>query len=134
MKAYTVTSAIGVLTAVVGGLAGFADTILLAGFGICGGPPLSAGMVVFAALTTLLPASAAGIFPGPWWIPALIFSAPLPLAFLAGKGSGEWGRSAAALLCVALAFGGAWFFKCAKWESKRGSADEHSNKATKPCE
>jgi len=126
MKASTITSALGVLMAVVGGLAGFADMIILAGVGICGGPPLSGGMVAFAALTALLPAVTAGIFPGPWWIPALIFSAPLGLAVMGGAVSHEWHRSAAAFLCVAIAFGGAGLFKPRKLRVESSSVERSS--------
>jgi len=125
MKASTISSGLGVLMAVVGGLAGFADMIILAGVGICGGPPLSGGMVAFAALTALLPAVTAGIFPGPWWIPALIFSAPLGLAITGGVVSHEWHRSAAAFLCVAVAFGGAGLFKPSK-SGSRSALVRHS--------
>ena len=111
MKSNSIISALGGLIMVAGGMAGFIDAFLLGGYGICGGFPLSWGIFAFAALTALLPVGAVGVFSGPWWVPALIYSGPLGMASLGAALSGEWYRCLATAACAAIGFGGAWLFR-----------------------
>ena len=111
MKSSTITSTLGIVMMLAGGAAGIIDSFLLGGFGICGGYPLSWGVFGFAAFTALLPTGAVGVFSGPWWLPALIYSSPLGFSILGGVLTGEWNRSFASAACLALAFGGAWIFR-----------------------
>jgi hypothetical protein len=94
-----------------GAAGGFIDSFLLSGFGICGGFPLSWGVFGFGAFTALFPAGTVGVFRGPWWLPAVVYFGPLFIAVLGGALAGEWYRSIASIVCIALAFGGAWLFK-----------------------
>jgi hypothetical protein len=111
MKSNTITSTLGIVMILASGAAGIIDSLLLGGAGICGGMPLSWGLFGFAALTALLPAGAVGVFSGPWWLPALVYSAPLGFSVLGGALTGEWNRSIASIACLALAVGGAWLFR-----------------------
>ena len=111
MKSNAITSTLGILMTAVCAIVGFLDGIVLGGFGICGGFPLTWDVFAFAAFTALLPAGTVGLLCAPWWIPVLFYSGPLVFSLLGGAISGEWYRSLASFVCLALAFGGAWLFR-----------------------
>jgi hypothetical protein len=111
MKSQTITSTLGALMFLACGATGFIDSLLLSGAGICGGFPMTWGIIGFGIVTALLPAGTVGIFSGPWWISSVIYSTPLFFAMVAAASTGEWYRVIASIGCVALAFGGAWLCK-----------------------
>jgi hypothetical protein len=111
MKSQTITSTLGVIMMLACGATGFIDSLLLGGIGICGGFPLTWGIFGFGAVTALLPMGAVGVFSGPWWLPAVVYSAPLFFAVIVAGLMGEWYRTIALIGCLALAFGSAWLCK-----------------------
>lgn len=111
MKSNAITAAVGILMILACGAAGVTDAILLSDLGICGGVPLTLGMFGFAAMTALLPAGTVGVFSGPWWLPAVLYSGPLGISFLAVALTGDWKRGVASAVCLLLAFGGALVFR-----------------------
>ncbi len=111
MRSNTIISTLGVLMMLACAGLGFINAFLLGGLGICGGVPLTWGVFGFAVVTSLVPAVAVGMFAGPWWLPALVYSAPLVFSVMAGVLADEWYRTAASIGCFALAFGGAWLFR-----------------------
>lgn len=102
MKSNAITAAVGILMILACGAAGVTDAILLSDLGICGGVPLTLGMFGFAAMTALLPAGTVGVFSGPWWLPAVLYSGPLGISFFSGSADGrlEKGRG---VRCMPLA-------------------------------
>jgi len=107
-------SALGVVMFLASGLCGGLSGLLLSGWAFHGSEPLPLHWLalVLVAFMALFPAGTVGLLPAPWWLPPVVFSAPLLLVvIIAVSWHGQWQRILLAAVFIAAAFAGTRVFR-----------------------